>query len=148
MSPEQIQGERGDPRSDIYAWGVIMYELLTGPSAVQGRQLDGGDGRPPHAHARAAAEAQPRRAAALEAIIRKAMRRYPENRYQSAAELLHDLDHLDELDLSSFDFSPEAPMGGMAAVESTKRIWQLIADVALAFVLVCALIIGLTVVLR
>ena len=39
-------------------------------------------------------------------------------------------------------------MGGMAAVESTKRIWQLIAVVAVAFILVCALVIGLTVVLR
>ena len=84
----------------------------------------------------------------LEAVIRKALRRYPEHRYQSAAELLHDLERLDELDVSSFDFSPEPPMGGMAAVESTKRIWLLIGVVALSFLLVCALIIGLTVVLR
>ena len=85
---------------------------------------------------------------ALEAVVRKALRRYPENRYQSAAELLHDLDHLDELDPADFDFSPEAPMGGIAALDSSKRIWQLIAVVAVGFVLVCALIIGLTVVLR
>ena len=39
-------------------------------------------------------------------------------------------------------------MGGMAAVESSKRIWQLIGIVAVGFILVCALLIGLTVVLR
>src|SRR5579859_6624203 len=86
--------------------------------------------------------------AALDAIIRKALRRYPEHRYQSATALLHDLERIDELDVSTFDFSPEAPMGGMAAIESTKRIWQLVALVAVGFIAVCALIIGLTVVLR
>src|SRR3954447_12000875 len=30
MSPEQVQGSRGDARSDVYAWGVMMYEFLTG----------------------------------------------------------------------------------------------------------------------
>ncbi len=30
LSPEQIAGEPGDQRSDIYGWGVVMYELLAG----------------------------------------------------------------------------------------------------------------------
>ena len=36
MSPEQVQGERGDARSDIYAWGVMMYEMLTGEPPFRG----------------------------------------------------------------------------------------------------------------
>ena len=141
MSPEQIQGERGDPRSDIYAWGVIMYELLTGQPPFKGDNwmavMAGHLTRNPEP----VTKLNPDVPAALDAIIRKALRRYPENRYQSATALLHDLEHIDELDVSTFDLSPEAPMGGMAAIESTKRVWQLIALVAVGFIVVCALII-------
>jgi eukaryotic-like serine/threonine-protein kinase len=148
MSPEQIQGERGDARSDVYAWGVVMYELLAGRPPYSGDNwmavMSGHLTRTPES----LSKLNPEVPAALDAIIRKALRRYSENRYQSAAELLHDLDHIDEIDPSTFDFSPEPPMGGIAAVESTKRIWQLIAAVAVGFILLCALTIGLTVVLR
>jgi hypothetical protein len=41
------------------------------------------------------------------------MRRYPDNRYQSADELLGDLRRLDQIDPSAYDMSPEKPMGGL-----------------------------------
>jgi len=67
-------------------------------------------------------------------VVLKAMRRYPEHRYQSAEELLRDLEHLDELDPASFDLSPEPPMGGMAAIDSAKRLWAFVGLVAVSFI--------------
>jgi serine/threonine-protein kinase len=148
MSPEQIQGERGDTRSDIYAWGIIMFEFLTGRPPYEGDNwmavMAGHLTKAPPPITTKNPACPP----ALDAVVRKAMRRYPEHRYQSADELLADLDRLDTLDPASFDLSPEAPMGGMAAVESTKRLWLLVLEITGAFLAVCALIIVLSVVLR
>jgi serine/threonine-protein kinase len=148
MSPEQIQGERGDTRSDIYAWGVLMYEFLTGRAPFRGDNwmavMAGHLTKTPAP----ITDVNPACPPALDAVVRKAMRRYPENRYATADALLADLEALDTLDASSFDLTPEAPMGGMAAAESSKRLWILMIEVAVGFVAIVALIIFLSVVLR
>src|SRR6516225_7024089 len=144
MSPEQIQGERGDIRSDIYAWGVMMYEFLTGRLPFEGDNwmavMAGHLGE----HPTPIVELRPEVPPALAAVVTHAMRRHPENRYQTAAELLHDLDHLDDVDPQAFDTSPESAMGGMAMVNSEKRLWALVALVAVSFVGVVAVIITLS----
>jgi eukaryotic-like serine/threonine-protein kinase len=148
MSPEQIQGERGDARSDIYSWGVVVYELLTGDVPFGGDNwlaVMAGHLRRTPARIR---HARPEVSPALEAVVLKAMRRYPKNRYQTAGELLEDLDRLDSLDASVFDFSPEPPMGGMAAIESKKQLWLYVAAVAAGFFALLALIIIVAVVTR
>src|SRR6266571_5299040 len=91
MSPEQIQGERGDPRSDIYSWGIMMYEFLAGRVPFEGDNwlavMAGHLQRDP----RRIRELRSELPEDLETVVLTAMRRYPENRYQSAAELLADL---------------------------------------------------------
>jgi serine/threonine-protein kinase len=147
MSPEQIQGERGDERSDIYAWGVLMYEILTGHTPFRGDNwmavMAGHLTKDP----KPIRDANPEVTAALEAVVLKAMRRYPEHRYQSADDIIADLDRLDQLDPSTFDLSPEPPMGGMAAADSGKRLWLLIAGIAGGFIAAVAMIILLSILL-
>jgi len=148
MSPEQIQGERGDPRSDVYAWGVMMYEMLTGSVPFEGDNWLAAMAGHLQATPKPIRSIRNDVPPALEAVVLKAMRRYPENRYQSAEELLADLDRLDQLDVSSFDLSPEAPMGGMAATSTPLRLWALVGMISLGFIVLVTVIIVLSMVLR
>jgi eukaryotic-like serine/threonine-protein kinase len=148
MSPEQVQGDRGDARSDIYSWGIMMYELLTGKvpfdgdnwMAVMAGHLQG-DPKPIH---KLRHDVPP----ALEAVVMHAMRRHPDNRYHSAAALLTDLEHLDQLDPKAYDMTPETAMGGMAAEESSRRMFRLAGIFAIGFLAVSVAIVVLSVLLR
>jgi len=148
MSPEQIQGDRGDARSDIYAWGILMYELLTGQVPFEGDNWMAVMAGHMQGTPKSIVAQRPDCPPALETVVLHAMRRHPENRYQTAAELLVDLDRLATLDVASFDVSPEPGIGGIAAAESAERLWLYILMIAVSFIGVCAVIITLSVVLR
>ena len=91
LSPEQARGEAVDARSDVYAAGCVLFELLTGeppftgdsPVAVAYQHVRE-DPRPPSA-------LNPRVTPQLDAIVLKAMSKGQANRYQSAAEMRADL---------------------------------------------------------
>lgn len=148
MSPEQIQGNRGDARSDIYSWGVLTYEMLAGRVPFTGDNwmavMNSHLRRTPERLTRL----RPEVPAALEAVVLTAMRRDPTHRYPSAAALLADLDALDTLDPAAFDLSEEPPVGGMAVAESSRRLWLFVAMIAGGFVVLVVLAVVLTVVLR
>ena len=141
MSPEQIQGDRGDQRSDIYAWGVMMYELLTGHVPFRGdtwmATMAGHLTKSPDALERRRRDIPP----GLAAVVTHAMRRYPEHRYQQMSDVLVDLDHLDALPSDRYDHSPEPPMGGMAAAGSSRKMWLTAIAISLGVIAVCAVIV-------
>lgn len=97
ISPEQVKGKRGDARSDIYALGVMLYEMLTGkvpftgPNAfviMNDRLLN--NPIPPR-------EIDPIISPQLQEIIYRAMEREPAKRYPSAREFAQDLEHRDKV---------------------------------------------------
>ncbi|HZZ85006.1 MAG TPA: serine/threonine-protein kinase [Anaeromyxobacteraceae bacterium] len=93
MAPEQIRGRRGDPRTDVYAVGTMLYEMLTGHLPYESPN--------PRALLRAKTDDEPRPPSwyvpgfdpSLEAILLRAIARNPRDRYPSAAELLRDLEN-------------------------------------------------------
>jgi serine/threonine-protein kinase len=95
ISPEQVKGKRGDARSDLYAVGVMLYEMLSGktpfsgpsPLAVMNDRLIN--------HPLPPREAEPSISPQLQEVLYRALEREPKNRYPSARSFAHDLEHLE-----------------------------------------------------
>jgi TolB-like protein/tetratricopeptide (TPR) repeat protein len=94
MSPEQVRSERLDARSDLFSFGLVLYEMATGKRAFAG------DTGPELQQAiltqmpRPAREVNPELPTKLEQIIRKALEKGREARYQNASEIRSELETL------------------------------------------------------
>jgi serine/threonine-protein kinase len=88
MSPEQLHGRRADARSDIYATGMVLYEIATGKHPFAGRTGAALTDAILNATPPPPGRLQHHISSTLEQIILKCLQKEPENRYQSAKELL------------------------------------------------------------
>lgn len=99
MSPEQVRGEALDGRSDIFSFGVVLYEMISGQQPFANKSSAATASNiltlEPAPLARFAKETP----AELERIVGKALHKNPDERYQTAKDFLIDLRHLrDELE--------------------------------------------------
>jgi serine/threonine-protein kinase len=101
MAPEQVQGKRGDVRTDIYALGTILYEMLVGELPYSAPNVYGvmraktsADPQPPSRY-------DPSIDPHLEEIVLHAIERRPAARYPSAEAMLKDLEHPEQVLLTN-----------------------------------------------
>jgi serine/threonine-protein kinase len=138
ISPEQVKGARGDQRSDIYAVGIMLYEMLTGrvpyvgsnPLAVMNERVLN-DVKPPR-------ELNPEISPELEEILFRALEREPRHRYATASEMVWDLEHQEQVGVE--------PRGSKPVILAGRRINRkvlLFAAMALAPILLFVLMLAL-----
>ena len=94
MSPEQVRGDPLDARSDIFAFGVVLYEMVTGKKPFVGKNVILTLEAILHEKPLSPAKLNPTIPTEMETIIGKALEKDREKRYQSAADLRNDLQKL------------------------------------------------------
>lgn len=119
ISPEQARGDVTDERSDIYSTGVMLYEMLTGtkpfdadsPVAVALMHMQNNAKTP-----REINDAIPE---GLEEIVVRAMQKNPAERYQSASEMINDIEHFKKNPAIVFGYSYLAKASEKPALKHT-----------------------------
>jgi eukaryotic-like serine/threonine-protein kinase len=131
MSPEQVRGKPADNRSDIFSFGAILYELLSGKRAFQG------DSAVETMNAILKEDPPPLEDLALDRVVRRCLEKAPEQRFQSASDLAFNLEAL------SGATSGTIPSGLVAFPEKRRltRVWY--AAAALAFGLAAGVVAGM-----
>jgi serine/threonine protein kinase len=140
MAPEQIEGQRGDQRTDVYAVGTILFELLSGRLpfsgdnnlAVMALHLNGTAPR--------LDRQQPAISPSLAAVVAHSLQRDPNKRYPDMAALMDALDHPESADLAILDEIGDGKIEKPSFWRSTEFRAIALAFAILAFIIVLAVL--------
>jgi Tol biopolymer transport system component len=117
MSPEQAEGKKVDARSDIFSFGSVLYEMVTGQRAFQGTSKISTLSAILHQEPKSVSTITPAIPADLEKLIGRCLRKDPVRRFQYMADVKVALDELKE----------EVESGRAAAVESAAKAASILA---------------------
>jgi eukaryotic-like serine/threonine-protein kinase len=128
MSPEQAEGKALDQRSDTFSLGVLLYEMATGQRPFKGDTSVSVISAILKDTPGSVTDLRPDLPRDLAKILKRALNKDPEHRYQSAKDLRNDLETVKE-DLDSGEAPPATP--GSARMQRPRRRWVVPAMVAL-----------------
>jgi Tol biopolymer transport system component len=106
MAPEQIEGREADERTDIFAFGTVVYEMLTGKKAFEGKSQASLIGAILHLDPPPMSALQPLMPPALDRVVNTCLAKDPDQRWQSAHDLTSELTWIAE----------GGPQGGMPSL--------------------------------
>jgi dipeptidyl aminopeptidase/acylaminoacyl peptidase len=113
MSPEQVEGKELDGRSDIFSLGAVLYEMVTGHRAFEGKSQLSVASAILEKEPSPITAVKPMTLLALDHVIRKSLAKVPDDRWQSASDLESELKWIAEL----------RPLTGAGTPTSEQRVW-------------------------
>jgi Tol biopolymer transport system component len=127
MSPEQVRGIAVDPRSDIFSFGAILYEMLSGKRAFHGETTADTMSAILKEDPTDLSETGRNVSPALERIVQHCLEKNPESRFHSASDIAFDLEHLSGLSGSTSRIAA----AGASASPGRRKILLAFAGLAL-----------------
>ena len=123
MAPEQLDGAAGDVRSDLFALGTVLYELVSGANPFQGKTASSTAARIMTVDPVPLSSLNPIFPPALDAIVARCVKKDPAERYGSAADVAGELDALARA-IASGTAEPAPRQDAPRAERSARVIWR------------------------
>ena len=121
MAPEQIEGQEADARTDIFAFGAVLYEMLAGRKAFEGKSHASLIGAIMHAEPPPVSTLQPLTPPTLDRLVRKCLAKDPDERWQSAKDLHDELKWIAE---AADTTAPHGRAPQVQASDVTRSRWK------------------------